>query len=92
MHADLGGILIFFGGVDRWANKTLGLPCVRDVTIYMDITGFANEITKHNCQTPRFYCHDQFQVCVPTKRLGIECGADYECHSVSGYRISSVDC
>ena len=78
--------------MDRWANKTLGLPCVRDVTIYMDITGFANEITKHNCQTPRFYCHDQFQVCVPTKRLGIECGADYECHSVSGYRISSVDC
>ncbi|PIL24682.1 hypothetical protein GSI_12566 [Ganoderma sinense ZZ0214-1] len=65
----------------RWANRTLGQPCVRDVTVYMDSSGFGNEITKHNCRTPRFYCHDQFQVCVPTRGLGVQCGADYECHS-----------
>ncbi|KAI1791788.1 hypothetical protein LXA43DRAFT_944804 [Ganoderma leucocontextum] len=67
--------------VCTWANRMLGQPCIRDVTIYIDSAGFSNRITKHNCHTPRFYCHDDFQVCIPTKGVGLPCGAGQECHS-----------
>lgn len=63
---------------NRYANMTLGQPCILDVATYSD----NNTIARHNCQTPRFYCHSGYGVCVPTKALGIPCESDEECQSV----------
>ncbi|TBU47559.1 hypothetical protein BD309DRAFT_886109 [Dichomitus squalens] len=64
-----------------WANMTLGQPCNHEVMVYKDSTGLSNTIIRHNCHTPRFYCHTGYNVCIPTKILAQACGADQECHS-----------
>ena len=61
---------------------TLGQPCVHQVMVYKDSTGFSNQIMRHNCRTPAFYCDTGYNVCLSTKALGLACGADQECHSV----------
>ncbi|TFK78224.1 hypothetical protein K466DRAFT_507635, partial [Polyporus arcularius HHB13444] len=65
-----------------YANMTLGQPCILDVTSYAD--GAHNStVARHNCQTPRFYCHSGFAVCVPTKALGLPCESNEECQSIT---------
>ncbi|KAI0697841.1 hypothetical protein C8T65DRAFT_743046 [Cerioporus squamosus] len=65
-----------------YANMTLGQPCILDVATYAD-GAHNNTIARHNCQTPRFYCHSGFEVCVPTKALGLPCESNEECQSTT---------
>ncbi|OBZ66311.1 hypothetical protein A0H81_13750, partial [Grifola frondosa] len=68
-----------------YANVTLGQRCVIDNITYIDIgpdgEEFSNAVTRHNCQTPRFYCNTNVPVCVPTKDIGMTCGTDQECQT-----------
>ncbi|KAI0349555.1 hypothetical protein OH77DRAFT_1507429 [Trametes cingulata] len=69
----------------RYANMTLGQPCVLDGVTYIDIgpngEKFSNTVTRHNCKTPGFYCDSGVSACVPTKASGDPCGSDQECES-----------
>lgn len=71
---------------DRYANMTLGQPCILDDVTYIDMgpngEQFSNTVTRHNCQTPQFYCDASVKACVPTKTLGTSCITDQECQSV----------
>lgn len=66
---------------------TLGQPCILDDVTYIDMgpngEQFSNTVTRHNCQTPQFYCDAGVKACVPTKTLGTSCITDQECQSVS---------
>ena len=67
--------------VDRYANRTLGQPCVLDIATYTD-GEYRNIISRHNCRTPRFYCHGEYNMCIPTQRFGEACASAQECRSV----------
>ncbi|RPD59062.1 hypothetical protein L226DRAFT_465648 [Lentinus tigrinus ALCF2SS1-7] len=74
-----------------YANMTLGQPCVLDVATYVYGSN-NNTIARHNCQTPQFYCHSGFEVCVPTKAVSIPCDSNEECQSTTcGPRGVCVD-
>ncbi|KAL1941240.1 hypothetical protein VTO73DRAFT_7452 [Trametes versicolor] len=68
-----------------YANMTLGQPCILDDVTYIDMgpngEQFSNTVTRHNCQTPQFYCDASVKACVPTKTLGTTCITDQECQS-----------
>ncbi|KAI0738526.1 hypothetical protein C8Q80DRAFT_1222434 [Daedaleopsis nitida] len=67
-------------GTCVYANMTLGQPCTVDVVTYME-GPYKNTITRHNCQTPLFFCHTDMHACIPTKAFGSPCNADQECRS-----------
>ncbi|KAI0080919.1 hypothetical protein K474DRAFT_1636472 [Panus rudis PR-1116 ss-1] len=66
-----------------YANATLGQSCILDSTAYIDIgpdsQHYTNVITRHNCQTPQFYCDPDAKQCMPTLNVGETCVADQEC-------------
>ncbi|KAH9846143.1 hypothetical protein C2E23DRAFT_744760 [Lenzites betulinus] len=68
-----------------YANATLGQSCIIDNVTYIDAgpngQQFSNVVTRHNCQTPLFFCDAAFNACVPTKTLGTSCSSDLECQS-----------
>ncbi|KAI0773322.1 hypothetical protein BD413DRAFT_472846 [Trametes elegans] len=70
-----------------YANMTLGQPCILDGVTYIDVgpngEQFSNTVTRHNCQTPQFFCDSGLSVCVPTKVLGSSCSSDQECQSLT---------
>ncbi|KAI0789953.1 hypothetical protein C8Q75DRAFT_793063 [Abortiporus biennis] len=76
-----------------YANATLGQRCINDQTTYTDIgpdgQQYTNIITRHNCQTPRFFCHLEALQCVPTKLIGETCNDDQECQT---YNCRSGSC
>jgi hypothetical protein len=70
----------------RYANVTLGQPCVIDDTAYnvTDANGqwSATVVTRDNCRTPTSYCETGSMVCESSKALGVPCLADHECGMV----------
>ena len=60
---------------------TLGQPCILDIATYTDGT-YRNVVLRHNCVTPKFYCHAQHLECVPTQHIGEPCASAQECRSV----------
>lgn len=60
---------------------TIGQPCILDVVTYTD-GPYTNTITRHNCQTPTYYCHGDYRVCIRTKEMSLPCAIDQECQSV----------
>ncbi|KII85258.1 hypothetical protein PLICRDRAFT_337586 [Plicaturopsis crispa FD-325 SS-3] len=66
----------------RYANVTVGQPCVIDNTTYMDV-GVAGEpssivVTRDNCRT-EYFCDGTSSTCVPTQALGSLCQTDQQC-------------
>lgn len=70
----------------RWANVTLGLPCVVENTPYIAYAGtseFIDIVSRGNCMVG-MYCDAQQKVCVQNKVLNEACQADKECVSSAG--------
>ena len=71
----------------RYANATLGAPCITDSTSYVG-TGpkgetFSNTVLRDNCVSPDLYCNATSNVCEKKKAIGLACQNDLECESVS---------
>ncbi|OCH85557.1 hypothetical protein OBBRIDRAFT_815031 [Obba rivulosa] len=69
-----------------FANAGLGQRCVIDDITYID-TGpdgqqHSNVVSRHNCQTPRFYCDPTYLQCFKAKAIASTCEIDQECTSV----------
>lgn len=71
----------------RYANVTLGLPCVSERAVYNGLSNELNNITiaRDNCRTtwPFLYCDPTSLLCEKMKNLGLPCENDRECLSVS---------
>ena len=65
---------------------TLGQSCIMDNTTYFDFGPDggrpSNVVIRDNCQSPRFYCDPEKNVCVLTKAVGFPCLSDVECQTV----------
>ncbi|KAI0730758.1 hypothetical protein C8Q76DRAFT_716026 [Earliella scabrosa] len=72
-------------GVCAYANMTLGQPCILDVATYDD-GPYTNTIIRHNCRTSQYYCHTEFQACIPMKAMGTSCDTNQECVSYNCMR------
>ena len=70
----------------RYANITLGQPCISDNTTYFDFgpgsERYSNVIIRDNCRSPQFYCDPEENVCIATKAVGLPCLSDVECLTV----------
>ena len=64
----------------------MGQRCLIDTVSYIDLDPdghqFSNDIVRHNCQTPKFYCDRNALQCFPTKEISLPCELDQECRSV----------
>lgn len=67
----------------RYANVTLGQPCIADNTTYVDFgldgQQYTSTITRDNCKSPQFFCDLNGMVCQRTKFVGSACVSDSEC-------------
>ncbi|KIY49298.1 hypothetical protein FISHEDRAFT_65324 [Fistulina hepatica ATCC 64428] len=74
---------ICLGAVCRYANVTLGKPCIFDNTTYIDVGPdgklYMLAIARDNCRSPQLYCDVSKRTCVPAKALGESCLVDQEC-------------
>jgi hypothetical protein len=72
--------------VIRFANVTLGQPCVIDNTTYIDVgpsgQEYSNIILRDNCQSLQLYCDPGTMVCQASKTVGTACQTDSECELV----------
>ncbi|KAF8161051.1 hypothetical protein B0H34DRAFT_699202 [Crassisporium funariophilum] len=87
--ADKSGRGLNFNGsvclnnVCRWAEVTLGAPCVVENTPYIayGVSGeFIDIVSRGNCKLG-LYCDSGAKVCMTNKLLGESCTADKECDS-----------
>jgi hypothetical protein len=72
--------------LSRFANVTVGLPCVVENTAYIGYAGtseFIDIVSRGNCVNG-LYCDAQQKVCVQAKVLGASCAADKECVRIIG--------
>lgn len=71
----------------RYANATLGSPCVIDNTTYTDIglNGhmLPTVVVRDNCRSPQYYCVQNTMLCEQSKTLGSPCQLDQECEQAS---------
>lgn len=72
--------------ITRYANATLGTPCIMDSTVYVGSgpkgEQFSNTVLRDNCIKPGLYCNTTSNVCEVTLQLGLSCQNDLECDSV----------
>ena len=70
----------------RYANITIGSPCIIDNTTYTDFNlhgqQYQQVFTRDNCHTPQLYCKYDSMTCQHTKAIGIFCLGDQECETV----------
>jgi len=67
----------------KWANVTLGLPCVVENTAYISYGAndeYIDIVSRDNCRIG-LYCDAAQRVCIQRKDLGTQCDADKECLS-----------
>lgn len=82
-------MLILCNMCNRYANVTLGLPCIIDSTFYtgygtgIDGVEYSTTVVRDNCLTSFLYCEPSNMVCVQNKGIGQPCASDRECVSVS---------
>lgn len=79
----------------RYANATIGSPCIIDNTTYTDVglSGqmFSTVVVRDNCRSPQYYCGQNSLLCEQSKALGSPCQIDQECEqaSLASYALSS---
>ena len=71
----------------RYANVTLGAPCITDSTSYVG-TGpkgktSSNTVLRDNCISPDLYYNATSNICEKKQAIGLVCQNDLECGSVS---------
>lgn len=71
----------------RYANATIGTPCIIDNTTYTDVglngQMFPTVVVRDNCRSPQYHCGQNSLLCEQSKALGSPCQIDQECEQAS---------